>query len=516
MQGKSYTKNYIKTYLWQGTAVFLNLLSMFIVVPMLTTNQVVYGIYAICISAAMFLSYADLGFVKAGLKYAGESFARGNKSEEISYYGFSGFLLTIFVAFFAGTYFLFSLYPELLIKEISSAENTNIASKLLFIQAIFSFNTIFQRLLIGICSVRIENYIYQRINILGSMLKIAAVYYFFGYGKYDIVGYFLFIKCIDLAVIVGGFIVIMPKYELSLSALFKSFRFNTIIFRKLKSLAIGSLFVTIMWILYYELDIIVIGKMFGAKSAAIFALAFTFMKFLRSFSGIMFSPFQDRFNHFVGLNDMEGLKGILEKVIRVTMPVFVILIASIAMLSENIILCWAGIEFANSTLILLLLAINYAFVFIVVPGSNLIVSMERIKEIYKINFFMVAVFWIGIFVTYQTVGLISFPLFKLIAGFISVILYLQVILKFLNISIFKFVITTISPIILPLLVQVLFLFFLRNYLPDSKGLINLGFVIGIGAIGFVIGFITLYLSSNYYRGLFLGYLSYLKGAKVKE
>lgn len=191
---KSYKRNYIQTYLWQGIAILLNLASMFIVIPMITDNKIVYGVYSVCISTAMFLSYADLGFVSAGIKYAGESYAKGDHKDELKFYGFSGFILFIFVAIIAAIYLLFSYNPSLLINDIQNSLYLSIASSLLFIQAVFSFNTVLQRFVSGVFQVRIEGFVFQRITIVGALIKIISVFYFFGSGKYDIVGYFLLQK----------------------------------------------------------------------------------------------------------------------------------------------------------------------------------------------------------------------------------------------------------------------------------------------------------------------------------
>jgi len=472
---------------------------MVIVIPMITNNKVVFGIYSICISVGMFLSYADLGFVKAGLKYAGESFAKGNKEEEIEYYGFSGFLLFVFVSLFASVFLMLSFYPELLISDLSTPESVSIASNILLIQAIFSFNTILQRLVNGICSIRIEIYIFQRISIIGSIISITSVFFFFGFGNYDIVGYYLFIKIIELLILVVGFMVVLKRYNISFKSLIKNFNFNKKVFTKTKKLAYSSLFVTIMWVLYYELDIIVIGKTLGIASVAIYAVAFTFMKFLRSFSGIIFSPFQDRFNHFVGLDDLNGLKIFLEKIILFSMPILFFTITSIVVLSKKIILCYVGVDYTNSFIILSILAINYCFAFITTPGSNIIVSLERIKEIYKINFIMVLVFWTGIFFTITYWGIYSFPIFKLIAGIISVYFYLKILLKFMNISFMSFMRKSLFQITVPLIIQIIFLIIILPFLPETKGTLNLFIVIGVGGFAALLGFLSLYLISNYYK-----------------
>ena len=75
----------------------LNFGSMFIVLPYLTLDTTVYGVYTLCVSFSIFLSYADLGFVGAGQKYAAECFARDEVEEEINIIGFAGFILLVFL-----------------------------------------------------------------------------------------------------------------------------------------------------------------------------------------------------------------------------------------------------------------------------------------------------------------------------------------------------------------------------------------------------------------------------------
>ena len=510
INNKSYTRNYLQTYLWQGIAIILNMASMFIVVPMITDNKMVYGVYSVCISTAMFLSYADLGFVSAGIKYAGEAYARGEKENELKLYGFSGFILFVFVALIAGVYFLFSYNPSLLIKDINQSQYLSIASQLLFIQAIFSFNTVLQRYVTGAFQVRIEQYIYQRINIAGSLIKIVSVFYFFGSGKYDIVGYFLFIKIIEFLTLIVGILIIEKKYKLRFIDYIRFFKFDKQVFKITKDLAFSSLFVTLMWILYYELDTIAVGKMLGATAVAVFALAFTFMKFLRGLSSVVFSPFQNRYNHFVGLNDIPGLKTLVNKVILFSMPIFVLGVISIIVLSNNIVLSWAGDEYFQSGIILSLLAVNFMYSFIIQPGSNMLTALVRIKEMYLINLIMVVVFWSGIFLTKNIWGVNSFAIFKLVAGTLSMLFYLNFLLGFLKISFIDFMKSTVFRIIIPVIVEVVFLIIATNYLPVSKGKLNLFIVIATGAIGTLLGFITLYFSSSHYRIEFNHYIIKIK------
>jgi O-antigen/teichoic acid export membrane protein len=502
---KSYLKNYLLTYLWQGLAILLNLASMFIVIPMITNNKVIYGVYSVCVSTAMFLSYADLGFVSAGIKYAGESYAKGDHKDELKYFGFSGFILFIFVLLIASVYLLFAYNPALLIKDINSSPYLSVAAQLLFIQAVFSFSTVLQRYISGVFQIRIEQYVYQRITIVGSVIKIVSVFYFFRQGVYDIVGYFLFVKIVELLTLFVGIWIIKAKYNLLFTDYLKAFKFDKRIFNKTKDLAFGSLFVTVMWILYYELDIIAVGKMLGASAVAVYALAFTFMKFLRSLSSIIFSPFQSRYNHFVGLNDIEGLKKLLNKVILFAMPIFTMMILSILLLNKNIVLTWAGSDYIQSGIILILLAINFMYSFIRVPGANMLVTLVRVKEMYWINIVSVVVFWGGVFLTKETLGVNAFAIFKLASGTLIMLFYLRFLLKFLNKNLISFLKQTVFKLIIPVIVQTSLLLFIVSYLPTTKGKLQLLMVIGTGGVATVLGFVTLYFTSQYYKNEFNHY-----------
>ena len=230
--------------------MLFNLASMFIVVPMITDNKVVFGIYSICISMVIFLSYADLGFIKASVKYAGEHYARGERDAEIKLHGFSAFVLFIFVLIFVLLFLIFSLNPSWLISEINDASLLKIASELLLIQGFSSLIVVGQRFVSGVFQVRIEEYIFQIVTLIGSSFKILSVFYFFAENRYEIVNYFLFTKIIDLLVFLVCLFFITSRYSIPISLILKSFKFDLTVFNKTKNLAFSSIFVTLMWVLY--------------------------------------------------------------------------------------------------------------------------------------------------------------------------------------------------------------------------------------------------------------------------
>jgi O-antigen/teichoic acid export membrane protein len=495
----SYTKNYIKIYLWQGISLVLNFLSMFIVIPYLTSEPTIYGIYTVCISISIFLAYADLGFIGAGQKYAAEYFAKAESMEEIKVIGFTISVLIVFLLLFSGFFLFLSSQPELLLKNLTPGNQKTIASSLLLILALFTPVTMLQRLLQMIFGIRLEDYIIQRTNIVASLLKIISVLWFFKNTQYNIVGYFLFSQIINLIAALLTLLIARKRYKYDFKALFISIHFNRTVFLKTKNLAFTSLYLTFTWILYYELDPIAIGKLLGANQVAIYAIGITVLSFFRSILGIIFSPFSARFNHFIGLGDEGGLKLFYLQVITLLAPVTIIPIVVITLLAFPLILSWVGPDYIKSVEILKYLVLCNLFAFITYPTGMLLMAQERLKEMYFINTLIPIVFWCGILATYNFWGLKSFAIFKLIAFAMSAFVYYSIMLKFLNMSILKSLKEISRPIIFPLLFIIISSFLIRDILPCEKSKLNL-LIVAISA-GFLIlsSFVIQYFLSAKWR-----------------
>ena len=174
---QSYSKNYIKIYFWRIISLVSGFLSLFIVVPHLSDDVELYGIYAFCISFTMYLTYADIGFLGAGQKYAAEAFARGNRKEEVDMLGFTGAILLFMIAPFSLTMIYFSYNPEILINSLST-DGKKIASSIFLILGIaLPIQIILQRLVQSILVIRIKEYISMKIDVIFNLIKIAS---FFG------------------------------------------------------------------------------------------------------------------------------------------------------------------------------------------------------------------------------------------------------------------------------------------------------------------------------------------------
>lgn len=496
---QSYTKNYLKIYLWQGVSLVLNFLSMFIVVPYLTSEPVIYGIYTVCISISIFLAYADLGFMGAGQKYAAEYFAKGKRQEEIQVIGFTNFILLIFLLLFSISFLILSFHPEFLIRNLDPGKQENIASSLLLILALFTPVTLLQRLLQMIYGIRLEDYIIQRTNIVASLLKILSVLWFFRNGEYHIVGYFLFVQIVNLLAAILTLLIARKRYNYDFKALLRSIHFNKMVFAKTKTLAFTSLYLTFTWILYYELDPTVIGKFLGPNQVAIYAIGLTVLSFFRSILGILFSPFNARFNHFVGIGDEEGLKSLYLKVTTLLAPIVVIPIVTITLLASPLILSWVGVDYAESVEITQFLVLCNLFAFITYPTSIFLMAKERIKEMYLISTLIPIIYWTGIITTYHFFGLNSFAIFKFIAFGASAIGYYFIMIRFLKIEVFQSIKEFFIPMLLPLLFLIAASYITIDHLPIEKSKINLLIVAIVAAFMMAFAFTIQYLVSSNVR-----------------
>src|SRR5215831_4483480 len=332
----TYTLNYLKIYIWQILSILLNLASLFIVLPSISSNKEIYGIYSVCISLTIFLSYADLGFINAGAKYASEYYARQNFLKEKQIVGFVTFILFVFILVFSGIVGAFALKPDWMFNNLKS-DDVTIASELLGILAVFAPAVVMQRILQMIFSIRLEDYILQIVLIITNVLKILSVFIFFDKNKYNIGGYFLCYQLLSLAGLIIAGIIAEKKYSISFFSLRKHFAFSREIYSETKKLAFGTLFLTIAWIFFYELDPYVLARITDPSTVAIYAVGLTLLSFYRSIFGALFNPFSIRFNHLIGINDTSSLKSLYSMVIVVMLPLVLFSILSLFIVIKTFI-----------------------------------------------------------------------------------------------------------------------------------------------------------------------------------
>lgn len=422
---KSYSKIYAKIYLFKTLSVILGMLSLFVVMPHLTSNKYLFGIYSICSSLSIYFSYADLGFVGAGQKFAAENYSSGDDTMEKRIIGFIAALLFVFLFLISSVIFIFSLNPSFLIKDIAIEQDIRIAHYLLLILSLSFPIFALHRILDMIFSIRMEDYRMQIFIISGNIIKILSVFYFFREGKYMIVEYFLFIQIITLLCCLIGAIYANQHYGYNIGFI-KYIKFDNRIFRLLKNMAFASLISMICWIVLYELDQVTIAKMFGATEVAIYAIAFSILSLVRTYNSILYSPFTPRMNYFLGENDREGLDKFTRNLIINLFPLQTFPILVICMMAEAFIISWTGRDYSESVILTQCVVFTFFMVFISNPCSIYIQALEKNTKTVGAALVSAICFWGGIMVLNKHMGVLSFAIMKPIACAISSIYLLHV------------------------------------------------------------------------------------------
>ncbi len=490
---------FVKIYFWQVLSIFFNFAAVFVVTPYLSSNQAIYGIYAIVTSAYLFISYADFGFLGAAIKYAAESYAQKNIIAEIKVIGFATMVFLIFVGLYSIGVIFIALEPSILVSNLTTNNEMSIARNLLLILACFCPFFVLQRILQIIFGVRLQDYKFQRILIVSNLVKVVSVFFFFSDGQYLIVEYFLFSQVCTACAVVAGFLIAKRSLKYDLIFLLKSIKLSKTQYSKTKKLAYTSLFLTLSWILYYELDTFVIAKFLGPNAVAIFAIALTIMTYFRTIFGVFFSPFIAKFNHFIGLKNPEGLKEFFLKVLVVFVPVTILPVLCITLTLQNFVFTWVGPEYVASVGIAQIMLLSYLFSFITYPTGILIIANEHVKSLYFTSALQPFIYWIGIILTYSYLKLEAFSYFKFVAFFMQTIVYTVYVAYFFKISFASLFKKILLPILPASLTTIGLIYLVKPYLPIEHN--NRSLFLYFCAIGLLlsIGLLIYYATSKIYR-----------------
>ena len=417
-----YRKNYIKIYFWQTISVLLGFAALFVVVPYISSNKVVYGIYSVCTSLTIFFSYADLGFLSSGVKYAAEYYVRGEHREEMRIIGFTSFIMVSVFAILALGIVVLGVFPKLLIPElVDGSEQMSIARWLLFTLAISCPVIIGQRLMNLIFSIRIEDYKYQRMNIIGNVIRILSVLFFFGGGRYMIVEYFLFYQFVNLVVVISALLYARKHYGYGIKEFLRAFHFYREIFDKVKGLTGATLIMMLSSVIYYELDQVVISNLIGIEAVASYAVALSVLQLVRSFNSIAFSPYPSRYNHYVGLKDYDGLTHFVKKIIVMFAPILIVPIFSLSLMAEPFVISWVGEQYSESSSLVSFLVLCFIFNFILDPINQYFVATERNRVLIRFSLLLPCVFWSGVLLLIGSLGTKAFAIMKFVSPIVNVI-----------------------------------------------------------------------------------------------
>lgn len=497
---KSYNSNYLKIYFWKIFRIITGILSMTIVLPLISSNTSIYGIYVLCISITSFLQYTDLGFLSAGQKYASEYFALNDMKNEIKMLSFVHFIMFVFLLICICVILYFSWQPNIIIPDLDRG-NTKVASSLFFILGVTSPFILMQRYAQSIFTIRIKDDIYQKIDLIVNILKIGCVYFFQENNYVDIINYFIFIQILNILTVLISFSFIKYKYAYDLKLILKSFRFDAIVYNKTKALAVSTMISTVSWVIFFQMDSFIISKTFGINSVAIYAIPFFLLSFINSLYNTIYYPFLFRFNHFIVSKNHERLYNFSAKIFEFTFPLFILPITVLILLMKPLIIGWVGLGYNDSIIIGQILLGSLYFIFITMPYSYLLLSLEKTRII-NINSLLLPIIFLGLTLLLKSsISLLAVAIAKTTAFFISSI-FLYFSFKIKEFVFFDFILKRVLCISLSFLTLFIIYYLLFPYLEniEPKKSLSMLKTISLGIIMFSVSF-TVYLILN--KNLFL-------------
>lgn len=475
--------------------------TMFVVTPYLASNQNYFGIYTFVISLNLFLSYADFGFLNAGVKFASEAFAKGNKSEEVEILAFVAFILATVFLLFGCVILMFYFYPHSILSGLNTPDTVILIKELFLVFILCLPILVAHRIIQLVFNIRLHDYKYQRIYSILNLFKIASVFLFFRNGEYHIVAYYALTQILTLlGVIIGAFLA-KRHYQYNFKEFFKLVRFNKEVYKKTKSLAFNSLFVTISWVIYYELDSLVIGKFVGLTEVAIFNICISIMTLARSLYGIIYNPFTAKFNHYIGRNQRDDFEKTFYKILVFGLPISVIPTTAIIITMNSFILSWVGPTYVKAIPIASIMFASYYFAFLSYPTGIAMVSLQKIKSLYYISAILPVVYWVGISLSFSSMGLFSFGVFKFIAFFLSGLFYCYYANKFINMDWVYFLKKNLLAVIVSALLIYLVNLKIGVFLPYQKGKFEMLQYATMFTGYSVLGIVSFYLLSKEFRGV---------------
>jgi hypothetical protein len=143
---------------------------------------------------------------------------------------------------------------------------------------------------------------------------------------------------------------------------------------------------------------------------------------------------------------------------------------------------------------------------------------EHVKALYFTSALQPIIFWTGILLTKKILGIESFAYFKMLAIYIETIIYIIIVVKYLETNVIKLIKQIFQPAILPIFVIIILLLIVKPYMPYSIGKVNLVYYFLFIVIINLIGIFTYYFTSKVFKvfinNLILNFIQKLKPIKL--
>ncbi len=416
------TRDILKIYFYRVLSLVVGFGSMLVVIPLITDNVTEYATYSVTMGLCLFLTYGDLGFLSACQKYCAEAVGRGSQKEEGEFLGFTVALLIIVSLFFASIMALLAYDPELILKHVDE-EGVAFASKMFLTTGLLMpVQVICQRTIFLTLSTRLKDYLFTRIEVIVNFCKILMCPLFVTEGDFLLYEFFVTSILMSIFGCAVGFCVIHFSKVLDLRTILSNLALSRDVYKITKNLAFSMMVSTFFWIMYYELDLIIAAQLFSVESVAHYALAFTFLSFLRSLWVSGFAPFLPLMNNYYGAGDLASVKTISANLITVSTPLFIITSCVLGVFSGHIVFTWVGAEYTTSATIISILLVGVAFNGFTNVGAHYMTTLGLYKNILIFGIAPVIVYYSALMILvglFPGVGIVSLAYAKALSGLVA-------------------------------------------------------------------------------------------------
>ena len=472
-------------YLYKILALIVSFSSIFVVVPFLSGDPSAYAIYAFAISICFFLTYGDMGFLGAAQKYCAEEVGRGESKPELEYVGFVMAVLISLGAIFFALMLVASYEPTILLPKID-LHYLELASDLFLVLAIFMpIQVILQRFVMLVLASRLREYIAIRLDIVANLLKICIAPLFQTDSGF-LIEYFL-LTSILLSIASACVAIILTRYrtDFPVTSIFRNIRFSSHVYTKLKDVAFSSLFATMLFIGYYEFDLIIAARFFTLDDVAAYALAFILMNFIRNLSAIVYSPLLSYLNRIWGRGEKDVVFENFKLLIMITVPLFMAISLVLFFGSETLTFQWMGAKVPLTAHLFQVLLLGTFFVGVVNIVPLIAMTFELKHILYLVGLVPFIFFYMSFLIldlVYPVLGIHALAYSKAISGFSAAIFSFGFLIKRSIIGFNFFLNLMVLSIFSFLLMFILFdneLLFSHNMQPSLPGLLTTVLLLGL-------------------------------------
>ena len=425
-----FTNRFSKVYIWQFISLIVRMLSLLIVIPIISFDKSVYGIYSLILSIQIFLNYGDFGIFSSVKRFLIEF--NDNNHRDFSHLQkfsfFSGFVLWIFFSFLLSIIYF---NPDFLIKDINY-EEIDLIKDLILICSVNGFALVFQKIVAIYYQINIMDDILKKIQICGNVLIILFAFFLDSYDVFNLKMWYLFSSFVQIIVFFIIYINALKRKLIINHYFFTFFNFfNSDLIKNVFNFSIPLFVSSICWLLFYEFDNFIIGKTLGINQVAIYSASVVFLIVTRSVFGIIFNPINVNAIYAFKKSVKTGGNYISNSFLFLFL-IGIFFCSSLFLFSEDLINYVYGNNYYESVQIVNILLFQFLFYPFFYLAGTVLENFFSSKKIIVISIFTVTIYYSLIFFNLDSLSLLKLAIFKIVTFFLISILYFIVLINYLN------------------------------------------------------------------------------------